>query len=253
MDEVTVLGVHITDVIGKLVFLAVVCGVAYVVQRILSRWLRDGLAKTNIPNASIFVNILRGAVWLVAFLTVLRPVFNVDPNAFITSLGAASIAISLGLQTTISNLVGGISIMVTKVVQPGDFITINGITGEVHDVNWRDTLILDRVGNAVVVPNSQLNSSSIVRLSPELAAMTEVTLTFRAGCDLDQARRQVTDAVDTALAGHLEDGAQTVVRLTTTGSSGTSATVYFHVKPGITFEKARDLAVQAVAGLDCLA
>lgn len=253
MDEVTILGVHITDIIGKLIFLGVVCGIAYVVQRVLSKWLRDGLSKTNVPNASIFVNILRGAVWLVAFLTVLRPVFNVDPNAFITSLGAASIAVSLGLQTTISNLVGGISIMVTKVVQPGDYITINGITGEVKDVNWRDTLILDRVGNAVVVPNSQLNSSSIVRLSPELAEMTEVALTFKAGCDLDKARQEVVGAVDKALAGHLEEGAQTVVRLTTTSSSGTGATVYFHVKPGITFQKAQDMAVQAIAGLDCLA
>ena len=219
----------------------------------LTRILRDALAKTNIPDASIFVNIVRGSVWLVAGLCILKPVFDISPNAFIASLGAASIAVSLGLQTTISNLVGGLTLMASKVVQPGDYITVNGITGEVVDVNWRDTTVRDRVGNTVVVPNSQLNSSSLTRLTPQLASQATLDVTFKPGCDLEQACQEVIARADKALGPVADPANATRIVCTGTGSAGTKATLLFNVRPGTTFESAIDTVVRSLEGFEPLA
>lgn len=111
-------------VVGKVIFVAIVAAIAYFVQKVLTRATRNGLEMSNVPDASIFINIVRGTVWIIALLMILQPVFGIAPNALVTSLGAASIAVSLGLQTTISNLVGGLTLMVSKVIQPGDYITV---------------------------------------------------------------------------------------------------------------------------------
>ncbi len=244
---------HLGNLTGKLIILAIAAAVAYGVQRVLTRILRDALAKTNIPDASIFVNIVRGSVWLVAGLCILKPVFDISPNAFIASLGAASIAVSLGLQTTISNLVGGLTLMASKVVQPGDYITVNGITGEVVDVNWRDTTVRDRVGNTVVVPNSQLNSSSLTRLTSQLASQATLDVTFKPGCDLEQACQEVIARADKALGPVADPSNATRIVCTGTGSAGTKATLLFNVRPGTTFESAIDTVVRSLEGFEPLA
>ncbi len=65
--------------IGKIVFLAVVIGVALLVQRIVVHGLKRALDAAGVPKASIFVNIVRAVIWVFALLAVLEPVFGVQP------------------------------------------------------------------------------------------------------------------------------------------------------------------------------
>ena len=94
--------------------------VALVVQHFALRLARRALEASDVPSASIFLNILRALIWSLAVLSILQPVFGMDPSGFVTALGVASVAISLGLQDTISNLISGLSLMAGKVIKPGD-------------------------------------------------------------------------------------------------------------------------------------
>ena len=239
--------------VSKVVLVAVVALVAHGVARMLSRMTREGLEKADVPNASIFVNIVRGTVWIIALLMILQPVFGVEPNALITSLGAASIAVSLGLQTTISNLVGGLTLMVTKTIKPGDYITVNGITGQVTDVSWRDTTVRDRLGNAVVVPNSQLNSSAITKIVARQANKASLDVTLKPGCDVEAAAKKICALTDKALGRAADPASATRVFCASVGSAGTKATVYFDVSPDVTFQAATDAVVRALEGASYLA
>ena len=111
----------------------------------LSRASSKLLARAQaLPQASIITNILRVVVWVLALLSVLDPVFGVTPTAFLAGLGVGSIVISFGLKDTISNIIAGLGLMVSKVVTPGDYVTIAGITGTVKDVTWRHTIVINR-------------------------------------------------------------------------------------------------------------
>ena len=94
--------------------------VALVVQHFALHLARRVLKASDVPSASIFLNILRALIWSLAVLSILQPVFGMDPSGFVTALGVASVAISLGLQDTISNLISGLSLMAGKVIKPGD-------------------------------------------------------------------------------------------------------------------------------------
>ena len=132
---------------GKLILLAVVLVVAALIDKALTKVVRRILDKSQVPNASIFVNILRVVVWAFAIGTLLQPVFGINPTTLFTALGIGGLAVSLGLKDTIANVIGGFGLMLGRVIQPGDYVKVAGITGTVKDINWRQTIVRERNGN----------------------------------------------------------------------------------------------------------
>lgn len=249
MFDIQYNGIDIKEWVDKFLILLIAVVVGLLLSRWLARLVDKALDRSQVPDATIFSNLTKAAVWIVAILCVLQPVFNISPNALITTLGAASIAISLGLQDTISNLIGGLALMINKIVKPGDYITVNGITGRVQDVTWRSTTVQDRVGNTEVIPNSVLNKSAITLLTKVLAHETSLDLVLKPDVNTDAVCRELIQTVDTSLGSH-KGPAETVVRLTGISGTGINATVYFHVKEGITFANATDLVVRSLQNAD---
>lgn len=109
------------DLLGKLIVaIVLVCAIA-VVSHVLVKWLRHIMQRddTSIPQSSIFINIMRGIVWGLGCCFVLDTCFNVNMSALIAALGVGGIALSLGFQDTLSNLIGGVQISFMKIVKPG--------------------------------------------------------------------------------------------------------------------------------------
>ena len=89
---------------GKLIWLTIVLAIVFVADRVISRVLRKILDNSQIPSASIFVNLTRVTIWVTGAAMVLQPVFGINPTTLITALGVGGVAISLGLKDTIANL-----------------------------------------------------------------------------------------------------------------------------------------------------
>ena len=62
MDDVLILGLTLPDFVRRVAFLAIALLLAALVSHALSRALRRALDATDVPSASIFVNIGRGLV-----------------------------------------------------------------------------------------------------------------------------------------------------------------------------------------------
>ncbi len=120
----------------------------------------------NLPSSSIFVNIARGAVWLLGVCIMLSTCYGVDVSAAITALGIGGIAISLGFQDTIANLIGGLQVSLLRIIKPGDNIEVGSSSGVVKDITWRHTTIRNSKGEEVVIPNSIINKTALTHLPP---------------------------------------------------------------------------------------
>ena len=112
---------------GKLILLAVVLVVAALIDKALTKVVRRILDKSQVPNASIFVNILRVVVWAFAIGTLLQPVFGINPTTLFTALGIGGLAVSLGLKDTIANVIGGFGLMLGRVISPAPSKTSTGV------------------------------------------------------------------------------------------------------------------------------
>ncbi|MBM6700368.1 mechanosensitive ion channel [Bifidobacterium pullorum subsp. saeculare] len=254
MDEVLqACGAWLAANVGRIVWLVVVLAVACVVVRVVAKGLRAALDRSEIPSASIFVNIARVIIWCLALALVLQPVFGINPSTIVTALGVGGVALSLGLKDTIANVIGGFQLMLGKVIQPGDLVSIAGTTGVVKDITWRQTVVEERGGNEMVIPNSQLNTAQLERLTPGSEGCAKVPFTARPGSDPDQVTEAIVAAVAPAVADLQAEGAEPVVRFTGATAFGLAGEIVLTAKPGLFLGVIQDRATRAIAGADWLA
>lgn len=177
---------------------AVVClVVTAIVASLITKLIRHMMQREflQISNTSIFVNIARVIIWALGISVVLSTCFGVDVTAIFTALGVGGIAISLGLQDTIANLIGGLQVSILGLVKPGDYIVVGGQQGIVQDVLWRHTVIKDFAGASYVIPNKVINASAVTILPPSRKIKVEVDFNNNMGRDLEELKRNMLVAV----------------------------------------------------------
>lgn len=131
-----------------------------------------------------------------------------------TALGVGGIAVSLGLKDTVANVISGFGLMLGKVIQPGDLVSVAGTAGVVKDITWRQTVVRERNGNEMVIPNSVLNTASLEKLTPSNEGCVTMTFTAKAGSDPAHVTEAVKRAVATATAEFAQPGSEPLVKLT---------------------------------------
>jgi small-conductance mechanosensitive channel len=73
-----------------------------------------------------------------------------------------SVGIGFGLQTITHNFISGIILLIERPVQKGDFVVVGDIVGTVVDIEMRATKVMTRDGVAMIVPNSEFISATVV-------------------------------------------------------------------------------------------
>lgn len=172
---------------GKVLFVAILIGVTWT----LLKWLRgflDRLEKIN-PRVRFMLRQveppLRIAIWFGAIL-VSAEILAPSQNAFLAALGSAALAIGLGLQELIKNLIGGMVVVVDRPYQIGDRIKMAEAEGEVKQIGLRSTKVYTDSGMLVTIPNSEVLSGTIFNFNAgvaESAVTTEVPLPTEADAD----------------------------------------------------------------------
>ncbi len=136
-------------------------------------------------GATIFANIARIAVLVIGVLVAFQTL-GIQIAPILTALGVGGLAVALALQPTLSNLFSGIQILMTRKINPGDFIRLSsGEEGFVTDISWRETTIRTLPNNLVMIPNANLATSQVTNYSlPEPEIGFAVTIAVAHGSDL---------------------------------------------------------------------
>ncbi|MDA4116966.1 MAG: mechanosensitive ion channel family protein [Thaumarchaeota archaeon] len=83
----------------------------------------------------------------------------------LTFSGIAGIAVTLALQSTLSNLIAGILLFHDRVIRLDDKIQFGGITGTIILISLRATWVRTEEGNIVVIGNNNLSNGPLVNFS----------------------------------------------------------------------------------------
>ena len=237
---------------GKIIFLLVAIVAALLITKGLARVMRKVLDRTDMPSASIFINIMRVLVWILAASIVLQPVFGINPTTIFTALGIGGLAVSLGMKDTIANIIGGFGLMLGRVIQPGDLVNVAGTDGVVEDINWRQTVVRERNGNVKIIPNSILNTASLEKLNPSNEMLVRVPFTAKAGTDIDEMTRQVVQAVQRDTADLADPRFPPKVRLTGYSPYGINVEVCAYAKPESLLPDMINAVARSIANADFL-
>lgn len=238
-----------SDGLSTLITAAIIAVATAFVAHLVTVFLRKVLKsnKGPLPAVSIFVNIGRVTVWVVGLCVILSSCFNVNVGAAVTALGIGGIAVSLGFQDTLSNLIGGLQIIMTKLVEPGDRIKVSSYEGMVTDVTWRHTTIMTARGERVVIPNSVINTSALVKLAPEDDIRLDIFIDSGEE-SLDDVVSRMQDEVNLAVSKVAVMMEKAQINVTGKTERGYQAMLTFATGKGTKRSVAIDTALKAIAG-----
>ena len=121
-------------------------------QGYLNRLLKKVIKQPSIR--SLITNIVSILVVVVGVFISLA-ILNLDGTlkSLLAGAGVAGLAISLALQGTLSNTFSGIFLAIKDELNQGDYIESNGFSGEVVEIDLRNTKIKEADNNIVIIPN----------------------------------------------------------------------------------------------------
>ena len=146
-------------------------------------------------------------------------------TALIVSLGAG---IGLALNGALSNLAGGIIIVLTRPIRVDDFIETQGYSGTVEDIHITNTKLRTPDNKVVYIPNGPLSSGTIVNYSVKDTRRVDFTFQIGYSDDFERAKQVITD-ICTAHPLVLLEPSPTV-RVSSHGESGVELTARVWVK-----------------------
>jgi len=124
-------------------------------------------------------------------------ILGIPMASLITLLASAGVAVGLALQGSLSNLAGGIMLLLFRPFQVHDYIKSGTDEGTVQEVSVFYTIILSPDNKKISIPNGNLMNSNIINYSSE--ALRRVDLTFSVAREEDP--EKVEKALKTAVEG----------------------------------------------------
>jgi small conductance mechanosensitive channel len=176
--------------VGRFVHLAV--------HRYLDQAQAQGADPTGVRFLGQFGKLI---VYVVALLVYshLIPALQKLGTAWLASVGVVSVVVGMAAQSTLSNIVAGISLVLYRPFKIGDRVQVSSPTGPeigtVESIDLGYTSLQTTDGRRLVIPNSTIASQASINLSRShsQAAQCGVAFTVASGSDIDLARKILLD------------------------------------------------------------
>lgn len=138
--------------------------IGYRLADLVGEYLTYLASKTESTMDDQIVKLVARTLKLFAVLTgVILAAQNLGFNvvSLLAGLSIGGLAVALAMQTTLSNFIGSIMIMIDRSFQVGHWIKIGEAEGEVEEVDFRCTRLRTFYDSVITIPNSEVMSSKI--------------------------------------------------------------------------------------------
>lgn len=159
-------------------------------------WLSDkadkGMTSAKIDRTLIpfITNVLSWSLKIMLLISV-ASMIGIETTSFIAVIGAAGLAIGLGLQGTLQNFAGGVILLIFKPFKVGDYIEVNGYAGYVEEVHILVTKLVTLQNEGVIIPNGDLSGGSLKNYSSKESVRVDMTIGVSYNADIDEALKRM--------------------------------------------------------------
>lgn len=188
----------------KLVVLILVILIFPKTMNILLKIYLKTLNKKDVdPLFKSFSHSLLNTVGYSIMFFIIISILGIKGTSVITVLGAAGLAIGLALQGSLSNLAGGMLILLFRPFAKGEYITNNnGAEGTVDQIFILYTHLMTPDNKLVVVPNAELANSTIINYTRAIDRRLDIIVAVSNETSLDKVQavlRKVADEYPASL------------------------------------------------------
>jgi small conductance mechanosensitive channel len=121
---------------------------------------------------------------------------GVKMTSFIAVLGAAGLAIGMALSGSLQNFAGGVMLLMFKPFKVGDYITAQGESGTVSEIQIFHTILKTPDNKTVILPNGALSTGSMVNYSKEPQRRVDFTFGIGYDDDIDKAKNLILSIIE---------------------------------------------------------
>lgn len=186
-------------------FLLILLG-GCILIRIVKTVVKKILAKSKLEKAahSLIASLLSAVLYILLGL-MLASSLGIDVTGIVALASVITLAISLALQNSLTNLIGGFTLLYTKPFASGDFVEIAGQSGTVQEIGMAYTKLVTPDNKLVQIPNSSVVATEIINYSATGTRRVAVEVTASYDMPVDKVLDALREAA--TMDGILEDPA----------------------------------------------
>lgn len=148
------------------------------------------------PTALTFIcSFLKIGLYAVLGISIVG-ILGVETASVITVLATAGAALALALQGSLSNMAGGLMLLIFRPFRVGDFLEACGNSGTVIEVGIFYTVLKTGDNRHVTIPNGSLLNSVMINYSKEQNRRVDIELDVAYGTDVEAAKDLVMSIIN---------------------------------------------------------
>ncbi|MCD7730947.1 MAG: mechanosensitive ion channel [Oscillospiraceae bacterium] len=185
------------DYVPTLILAIVIYLVGCILNKVVLKLLGKGLEKSRLDKT--VHEFIKSTVKIVLFgfiIVIVLTVLGIPMTSIITVIGSAGIAIGLALQSSLSNVAGGVIVLMGKNFKVGDYVCINGDEGTVAEISVICTKIITVDNKAIYIPNGTVSNAVVTNYTQERTR--RVDLVF--GISYDNDVKKAISVINNVLA-----------------------------------------------------
>lgn len=155
--------------------LIMVCGILLI--QILLTIVKKFLARSRLEKAahSLILSVIRVTAYVMLAL-IGASKLGIDTTGLVALASVVTLAVSLALQNSLANLIGGFTLLNTKPFASGDYVEIAGQSGTVKEIGMAYTKLLTPDNKLTYIPNASVVSAEIVNYTCTGTRRLDVTV-----------------------------------------------------------------------------
>ncbi|MCD7928884.1 MAG: mechanosensitive ion channel [Clostridiales bacterium] len=178
----------------NVILTAVFC---YIVARIVLRIVFHALDAMPIEMTLVKFakNVIRIVVYVVVILIILDRI-GFQTSSLVALISVLSAAFALAAQNALSNLFGGILLLINKPFLVGDYISAGGVEGTVLEIGLLNTQINTYDNKRISIPNGTISAETITNLSTEGCRRVEYKVTASYDAPIELTKKALMEAIE---------------------------------------------------------
>ena len=180
---------YAVEIAGKLILGIIVLVVGFKLTKVLVKLIVKGKVFTKLdPGVQTFLKSFISIAFKALVVITAAGVIGINMASFITILGSMAVAIGLSLQGSLSNIAGGLIILIFKPFKMGDFITVGGENGVVTEIGIFYTHLTTVDNRKVIIPNSVVSNDKLVNASEQDKRRVDINVTVGYDSDIEKVK-----------------------------------------------------------------
>lgn len=180
-------------IIGGLLVLII----GFWVVNLILKLVKKSLIKSNIDQDLIpFFSSLIGVVLKILVVLTAAGVVGIEITAFAALLAGAGLAVGAAMSGTLGHFASGVMILIFKPYKIGDLVDIQGVVGNVEEIQVFNTVINTVENKRVIIPNGIATSGIMTNLSANQKLRVDLKVAMPYEEDFDKVQGIILNALE---------------------------------------------------------